>query len=50
MTNIIVLEGVDGSGKTTLAKNLKEILSENGYSCQIFREPDEFKDIINKPK
>jgi len=51
MTNIIVLEGVDGCGKTTLATSLEVILNENGYTCQIIREPDTyFKQIIEKPK
>ena len=35
----IVLEGIDGSGKTTLAKSLKEKLEAKGYKTQLTAEP-----------
>lgn len=36
---IILLEGVDGVGKTTLAHSLKERMEENGFSALVLREP-----------
>lgn len=35
----ITLEGIDGSGKTTLAKKLVETLRAKGYNCAYLREP-----------
>ncbi|MCI6859370.1 MAG: dTMP kinase [Eubacterium sp.] len=35
----LVMEGPDGSGKTTQINLLKEYLSQNGYECMITREP-----------
>jgi len=35
----IVLEGLDGSGKTTQAKRLLDYLSENKYHCLTTKEP-----------
>ncbi|MCX7998452.1 MAG: dTMP kinase [Leptospiraceae bacterium] len=35
----IVFEGIDGSGKTTLAKKLTEKLNSLGYSSKYFYEP-----------
>lgn len=35
----IVMEGPDGSGKTTQINLLKEYLEESGYECLITREP-----------
>lgn len=35
----IVMEGPDGSGKTTQINLLKEYLEEEGYECLITREP-----------
>lgn len=35
----IVLEGIDGSGKTTLAKSLKDRLEAKGYKTQLTAEP-----------
>ena len=35
----IVMEGPDGSGKTTQINLLKEYLEEAGYECLITREP-----------
>lgn len=36
---LIALEGIDGSGKTTLAKSTKERLEKQGLSVVIFKEP-----------
>jgi len=35
----ITLEGFEGSGKTTVAKKLKQIMSENGLNVIITKEP-----------
>lgn len=35
----IVLEGIDGSGKTTLATSMKSILESEGYAVMITAEP-----------
>ena len=35
----IVMEGPDGSGKTTQIEMLKEYLEENGYETLVTREP-----------
>lgn len=35
----IVFEGPDGSGKTTILKNVNEILKSKGYSIKLLREP-----------
>lgn len=35
----IVLEGIDGTGKTTQAKLLKEYFEEKGYQVELVREP-----------
>ena len=35
----IVLEGIDGSGKTTQAKNLGEFFEKSGINCLLTREP-----------
>ncbi len=37
--SFIVLEGPDGSGKTTQIELLKEYLMEEGYDCIVTREP-----------
>lgn len=37
--SIVVLEGPEGSGKTTVAPLLKNMLEEMGYNCIISREP-----------
>lgn len=39
----IVFEGIDGSGKTTLAKKLTEKLNSLGYSSKYFYEPTHSK-------
>ena len=36
---LIALEGIDGSGKTTLSKDLSAALKEHGYSVVMTREP-----------
>ncbi|MDD7305592.1 MAG: dTMP kinase [Peptoniphilaceae bacterium] len=38
-SKFIVFEGPDGSGKTTILKKIKEILTEKGYQINDFREP-----------
>jgi len=38
---LIVLEGIDGSGKTTIAKRLKEYLIDSEYNALLFREPSD---------
>lgn len=35
----IVFEGPDGSGKTTILKNIKELLINEGYDIETVREP-----------
>jgi len=48
----ITLEGVEGSGKTTVAKGLIKILEENGYGVIYTREPggnkiaEQVRDVI----
>lgn len=39
MSRFIVIEGIDGSGKTTLAKGLNKTLSEQGIETIFTREP-----------
>ncbi len=36
---LIVIEGLDGSGKTTQAKKLKDYLESKGYSVVLLKEP-----------
>jgi dTMP kinase len=36
---LIALEGIDGAGKTTQAKNLLDILTKEGYDAVCFKEP-----------
>jgi len=36
---LIVIEGIDGSGKSTLSKHLKETLEKNGFSVLLTKEP-----------
>lgn len=38
---LIVLEGIDGSGKTTIAKRLKEYLVNSGFNVILLREPSD---------
>jgi dTMP kinase len=37
----ITLEGIDGSGKTTVSKILKELLEKDGYKVMPIKEPTE---------
>jgi dTMP kinase len=37
--NFIVIEGPDGSGKTSLVKRLQQLISELGHNVEIVREP-----------
>lgn len=52
----IVMEGPDGSGKTTQINLLKEYLEESGYECLITREPggtvigEEVRQLILNPE
>ena len=52
----IVMEGSDGSGKTTQINLLKEYLEEAGYECLITREPggtvigEEIRQLILNPE
>lgn len=52
----IVMEGTDGSGKTTQINLLKEYLEEAGYECLITREPggtvigEEIRQLILNPE
>ncbi len=36
---LIAVEGIDGSGKTTIAHYLKEVLQEFGFESEILKEP-----------
>lgn len=36
---LIAIEGIDGSGKTTLAKNIHTSLEQQGFSTMLTREP-----------
>lgn len=52
----IVMEGPDGSGKTTQINLLKEYLEEEGYECLLTREPggtvigEEVRQLILNPE
>ena len=54
--SFIVMEGPDGSGKTTQINLLKEYLEEAGYECLITREPggtvigEEVRQLILNPE
>ena len=39
MTNLFVIEGVDGAGKSTQIKLLNEFFSEKGYDCEYMHFP-----------
>lgn len=53
---LIVIEGIDGAGKSTQAKILKERLEKNGYDVILLKEPTsskwgkEIKEISKKAK
>ncbi len=36
---LIAVEGIDGSGKTTLASYIKEVLEEFGFRTEVLKEP-----------
>jgi len=38
---LIAVEGIDGAGKTTIAKHLCDFLSKRGHSCVVFKEPSD---------
>lgn len=42
MGKFIVIEGIDGSGKTTLAKYLTNQLNNKGLICNYYSEPTEY--------
>ena len=52
----ITLEGPEGSGKTTVSKELVKILNESGYKVLLTREPggvdiaEQIRNVKNKPK
>ncbi len=54
--NLITLEGIDGSGKTTHIPLIKTLLEQTGKTVQITREPggtvlgEELRQIILKPR
>lgn len=54
--SFIVMEGPDGSGKTTQIELLKEYLSKKGYHCIVTREPggtsigEKIRQIILNPE
>jgi len=49
---LITVEGIDGSGKTTLVQGLMESLKEQGLNCHLLREPggvqlsEKLRDIV----
>lgn len=52
----IVLEGINGCGKSTVAGRLQDLISEAGYRCVIYRDPGEtpagerIRTIVKDPK
>ncbi|MBE8539080.1 dTMP kinase [Geoglobus acetivorans] len=36
---LIAVEGIDGAGKTTIAKHIKEILEDFGFRAEVLKEP-----------
>ncbi|MDI9624019.1 MAG: dTMP kinase [Methanothermobacter sp.] len=52
----ICIEGIDGAGKTTQCKLLKDWLNKNGYKVELIREPTQspigriIRKILNEPK
>lgn len=36
---LIAVEGIDGTGKTTISKFILELLSKKGFECVLLREP-----------
>ncbi|MEM0043278.1 MAG: dTMP kinase [Sulfolobales archaeon] len=52
MSRLIVIEGIDGSGKTTLARNLVRRLMERGFKSYYTYEPYEspFSEVFRKIK
>lgn len=46
---LILIEGIDGTGKTTASKLLRWQLIQEGYTCEIFREPNgEFRKLLTE--
>jgi dTMP kinase len=52
---LITLEGIDGAGKTTLARGLAAALAERGWEVQLLREPggvaaaERIRDLVRDP-
>lgn len=46
MSKLIVFEGIDGAGKTTLAQAVRDILVAEGYEVRVTREPYRLFDRI----
>lgn len=40
---LIAVEGIDGTGKTTISKYIVEILRKKGFDCVLLREPGDSK-------
>lgn len=38
---LIAIEGIDGAGKTTIARHLHSFLSKLGYDCIVLKEPSD---------
>jgi dTMP kinase len=49
---LIAIEGIDGSGKTTIARHLVNFLKRKGYDAVLFREPSdsEYGRILRETK
>jgi len=41
MSKLIVFEGIDGAGKTTVSRKIVEILSSKGFKTFYTREPSD---------
>ena len=53
---LITIEGIDGAGKTTLARGLVEILRERGLHVELLREPggvalsERLREVVKDPE
>jgi dTMP kinase len=52
MSKLIVFEGIDGAGKTTVSRKIVEILSSKGFKTYYTREPSDspFAQLLNDLK